>query len=87
MSNYKLSVTIAGAVLAFSFCSALKAKDLDADLRQQVIANCSADAMKLCPQSLTSESEAVSCMRKKRRDLTPVCRAAYDQVVRVLAQK
>ena len=87
MYNSKLSITLVGAIFAFSFCADVKAKDLDADLRQQVIANCSADAIRLCPQSLTSENEAVSCMRKKRRELTPVCRAAYDQVVRVLAQR
>jgi len=57
-------VTVAVALLASSFCAGAKAKDLDADMRQQVIASYSADAMKLCPQSLTSESEAVSCMRK-----------------------
>ena len=87
MRNSKLSVTIFGAGLALILCGAGQARDLDADLRQQVVASCSADAYRLCPQSLGSENEAVSCMRKKRRDLTPVCRAAYDQVVSVLAQR
>ena len=73
--------------LAFALAATACARDLDPDLRQQVIASCNGDAMRLCPQSLGNESEAVSCMRKKRRDLTPVCRAAYDQAVRVLAQK
>jgi len=80
-------LTGALALAAVALAGAASAKDLDPDLRQQVIASCSGDAMRLCPQSLNNESEAVSCMRKKRRDLTPVCRAAYDQVVRVLAQK
>jgi hypothetical protein len=51
-----------------------------------VIASCSSDAYRLCPQSLGSESDAVSCMKSKRSQLEQTCRVAYDKVVRVLAQ-
>jgi hypothetical protein len=78
---------ILAALALLTFGASALAKDLDPDLRQQVIASCSADAMRLCPQSLGSESEAVSCMSKKRRELTDTCRVAYYRVVRVLAQK
>jgi hypothetical protein len=87
MRNFVLSLPIAGAAIALTFIADVNAKDLNPDLRQQVIASCSSDAIRLCPQSLSSQDEAVSCMRKKRHDLTPVCRAAYEQVVRVLAQR
>jgi len=55
-------------------------------MRQYVIANCSEDAYRLCPQSLGSEHDAVSCMKSKRSLLNQTCRSAYDKVVRVLAQ-
>ena len=73
--------------LALALVAPAGAKDLDPDLRQQVIASCSADAMRLCPQSLGSESDAVSCMSKKRREVSDICRFAYNRVVRVLAEK
>ena len=66
--------------------SAVAARELDAELRQTVIASCGADAYRLCPQSLGSEKDAVSCMRSKRAQLNQVCRVAYDKVVRVLRQ-
>ena len=72
---------------ALAFAAPAAAKDLDPDQRSRVISACAADAMRLCPQSLTSQNEAVSCMMKQRRQLGPACRSAYDQVVRVLAQK
>ncbi len=87
MKTFLLSKLVVGAAVALSFVANVQAKDLDPDLRQQIVASCSADAMRLCPQSLSSQDEAVSCMRKKRHDLTPVCRAAYEQAVRVLAQR
>ena len=55
-------------------------------LRQQAIETCSGDAMRLCPQAMTDESAAVSCMAGKRPQLTQSCRAVYDQVARVLRQ-
>jgi len=76
-----LATIFAGVVLNCGF-----ARDLDPDLRQYVIANCSQDAYRLCPQSLGSEHDAVNCMRAKRSQLVQTCRAAYDKVARVLAQ-
>ena len=62
------------------------ARDLDPALRQIVIANCSEDAYRLCPQSLGNEQDAVSCMKGKRAQMNHTCRSTYDKVVRVLAQ-
>ena len=73
---------IAVGALAFS----ANARDLDASLKQYVIASCSEDAVRLCPQSLGNEHDAVSCMKTKRSQLNQTCRAAYDKAVRVLAQ-
>lgn len=82
----RLRALLVSAAVSVS-CATAIAKNLDPDLRQQVLASCSADAYRLCPQSLGSEGEAVSCMRKKRHELTDTCRTAYDRVVRTLAQK
>ena len=62
------------------------ARDLDPELRQYVIATCSQDAYRLCPQSLNSERDAAVCMKGKRAQLNPTCRTAFDKVARVLAQ-
>jgi len=63
------------------------ARDLDPELRQYVIASCSTDAYRLCPQSLGSEHDAVSCMKSKRSQLNQVCRSAYDKAARTLASR
>ena len=55
-------------VAAFSVNAAM-AKDLDPQTRSYVIASCSTDAYRLCPQSLGSAKDAVSCMQTKRREL------------------
>jgi hypothetical protein len=74
----------AGAVLFL--VSGAVARELDPQMRQNVIFSCSADAYRLCPQSLGTEREAVECMKRKRRELGPACRTAYDKVVRILAK-
>jgi hypothetical protein len=76
-----LATIFAGAIVNCGF-----ARELDPDLRQQVIASCSQDAYRLCPQSLGSEQDAVSCMKSKRSQLEQTCRVAYDKVARVLRQ-
>ena len=65
---------------------AASARELDPDLRQYVIASCSQDAYRLCPQSLGSEHDAVSCMKTKRSQLSQTCGVAYEKAVRVLRQ-
>jgi len=77
---------LSSAVVALSFCTALaaQAREIDPELRQYVIANCSDDAYRLCPQSLGNENDAVKCMRKNRSQLNQTCRVAYDKVVRVM---
>ena len=66
--------------------SAADARELDPNLKQYVIATCSSDAYRLCPMSLGSERDAVSCMKTKRAQLNHACRVAYDKVARILAQ-
>ncbi len=73
-----------GVILASSIAAG--AKELDPELKQYVIASCSTDAYRLCPQSLGNQDEAVSCMKSKRSQLDQVCRVAYDKVVRTLRQ-
>ena len=88
MSIYKKYRNLVGAALAISALHGTAvANSLAPDLQQQVIAICSPDAYRLCPQSLTSVGEAATCMRRKHSELTPTCRVAFDRVVRILAQK
>ena len=77
-----LIAAMAAGALAFG----AQARDLDPALKQYVIASCSEDAYRLCPQSLGSEREAVSCMSHKRAQLNQTCRGAYDKAVRILSQ-
>jgi hypothetical protein len=77
---------VAGAIALVSFCAtfAAQAREIDSQLREDVITNCSTDAYRLCPQSLGDETAAVKCMRKNRAQLNKTCRVVYDKVVRVL---
>ena len=81
-----LNVFAALGVGAALLAAPAGARDLDPAMKQYVIASCSGDAFRLCPTSLTSEQDAVACMRTKRSELNKVCRVAYDKVVRTLAQ-
>lgn len=77
-----------GILLSLAMTSACLAgaQDVSPELRQRAIDNCSGDAMRLCPLSMTDEASAVSCMAGKRPQLTQSCRVVYDQVARVLKQ-
>ncbi len=79
----QLNLAAAFLIGSFGFAAA---RDLDPDLRQYVIASCSQDAYRLCPQSLGNEKDTVACMKGKRTQLNQVCRTAYEKAVRVLAQ-
>jgi hypothetical protein len=81
MKRLFLATIFTGSVVNCGF-----ARELDPDLRQNVIASCSQDAYRLCPQSLGSEHDAVSCMKSKRSQLDQICRVAYDKAARVLRQ-
>ena len=74
----------AGALLAAAIGA--DARELDVAMQQYVIANCSSDAYRLCPQSLGNQNDAVACMKSKRSQLAPTCRVAYDKVVRTLRE-
>ena len=77
------AVLALGAMVAA--INAASARDLDPELRQYVMASCSDDAYRLCPQSLGSEHDAVSCMKSKRAQLNRLCRSAYDKAAHQLA--
>jgi hypothetical protein len=80
------SRTVVLLAICAGLTNAALAQDLDPNMRQLVIASCSTDAYRLCPQSLGSEKDAVSCMASKRRQLGQICRVAYDKAARVLAR-
>ena len=80
----RFGVTLFLALAAAS--SAAGARELDAELRQYVIASCSTDAYRLCPQALGNEAAAVNCMKANRRQLNLTCRVAYDKAAHVLKQ-
>ena len=81
-----MQCVILAAIAVGALAFGANARDLDPSLKQYVIASCSEDAFRLCPQSLTSERDAVSCMKTKRSQLNQTCRVAYDKAVRVLSQ-
>ena len=88
MSISNLRKNFAGVALAIAaFHGTALANSLAPDVQQQVIAICSPDAYRLCPQSMGSVGEVAACMRHKHAELTPTCRVAFDRVVRILAQK
>ena len=75
-----------GVALVFALASPCLAgpQDVTPALRQAALDNCTGDAMRLCPQALTDEGQAVSCMASKRSQLSTSCRVVYDRVARVL---
>ena len=75
-----------GVVLAMALSSACLAgsHDVSPELRQQALDNCTGDALRLCPQAMTDEGQAVSCMATKGAELTQPCRVVYDRVARAL---
>jgi hypothetical protein len=77
-----LTALTAGAL--FLAAGAANARDLDVAMQQYVIASCSDDAFRLCPQALGNQNDAVACMKSKRSQLNQTCRVAYDKVVRTL---
>ena len=85
-SQFLHSLAIRAFIIAAGLAvGAAQARDLDPETRNYVIATCSTDAYRLCPQSLSNEQAAVSCMRARRRELGSACRVAYDRVARILA--
>jgi hypothetical protein len=78
---------LGGALALLAVYSSAMAGEVTADLRQEVISTCAPDAYRLCPQSLTSVSDAAACMRRKRAERSATCRLVFDKAARVLAQK
>ena len=77
-----------GIALALATASACLAgaQDVTPELRQAALDNCTGDAMRLCPDALMDQGQAVSCMSTKRPQLSPSCRVVYDRVARVLKE-
>ena len=77
-----------GVALALALAAPCLAgpQDVSPELRQAALDNCTGDAVRLCPQALTDEGQAVSCMATKRAQLTSSCRVVYDRVARVLKE-
>lgn len=69
------SLALAGSALAGT-------EHLTPEFRQQAVAACTGDAVRLCPQTLLDEEKTAACMRVYRAQLSPGCRAVYDQGVR-----
>ena len=76
----------AGLTIALTSSCFAGAQDVSQDLRDRAVQSCTSDAMRLCPQAIMDEGQVVSCMARKRPQLTPSCRALYDQVARVLKE-
>lgn len=55
---------------------------LTPEFRQQAVQACTGDAMRLCPQTLLDEEKTAACMKVYRAQLSPGCRAVYDQGIR-----
>lgn len=48
---------------------------------------CRGDAFRLCSASLTSMDSVVACLRAKKSQASPGCRAQYDVEFKAAAQK
>ncbi|RYB06439.1 hypothetical protein [Lichenibacterium ramalinae] len=59
---------------------------LSPEFRQQAMQACTGDAMRLCPQTLLDEEKTAACMKVYRAQLSPGCRAVYDQGIRAQRQ-
>ena len=57
-------------------------ENLSPEFRQQAVQACTGDAVRLCPQTLLDEEQTAACMKVYRAQLSPGCRAVYDQGIR-----
>ena len=75
------SFSVALLVASMSPCLA-GTENLSPEFRQQAVRACTGDAVRLCPQTLLDEEKTAACMKTYRAELSPDCRAVYDQGVR-----
>ena len=61
------------------------AEALTPEFRRQAVQSCTGDAVRFCPQTLLDEEQTAACMKKYRSQLSPGCRAVYDQGIRTQA--
>ena len=73
--SFALTLALAAPCLAGT-------EHLSPEFRQQAVQACTGDAVRLCPQTLLDEEKTADCMRVYRAELSPACRAVYDQGVR-----
>ena len=70
------------ATLALTGSCLAGTEHLSPEFRQQAVQACTADAVRLCPQTLLDEEQTAACMKVYRAQLSPGCRAVYDQGIR-----
>lgn len=58
------------------------AEHLTPEFREQAVQACTGDAVRLCPQTLLDEEATAACMKRYRAQLSPGCRAVYDNGIR-----
>ena len=73
--SFVAMLALAGPVLAGT-------EHLSPEFRQQAVQACTGDAVRLCPQTLLDEEQTAACMKAYRAQLSPGCRAVYDQGIR-----
>jgi hypothetical protein len=49
-------------------------------------AACTRDAFRLCASDIPDATRVESCLRRKRPDLSPACRSAFERSVNALAR-
>lgn len=70
------------AIVALASPSLAGTERLSPEFRQQAVQACTGDAVRLCPQTLLDEEKTAACMKVYRTQLSPGCRAVYDQGIR-----
>lgn len=57
-------------------------ENLTPEFRQLAVQHCTGDAVRLCPTTLLDEQRTTACMNANRAQLSPSCRAVFDQGMR-----
>lgn len=82
MTNRKTTFAL---LLAASLCSAFAyAQDGRGTPEQQTA--CARDAFRLCASDIPDAGRVASCLWRKRSDLNPVCRSAFERGADALAR-
>ncbi len=74
-------LAVALTLAAIAPCSA-GTENLTPEFRQLAVQHCTGDAVRLCPTTLLDEQRTTACMKANRAQLSPSCRAVFDQGMR-----